>query len=222
MLQNSDHGKSPKRTVIITGASGRLGSRMVSFFREQGFRVVGIGRGSDFEADLTDEPATVETFAEIGRRHGAIWALVHTVGTWEERSLEQSSLRDWQRMQDINLTSTFLCFREAVSLMAPNGGRLIAITSQQGADGARANQAAYAAAKAGVVRLVEAVAEELHPRGIMVYALVPSTIIYDGNVNSRGILADQLVTSAIHLCGPSGQIGSGDMWRMYQSRKERS
>ena len=192
---------------------------MVRRFRAQGYAVAGVGRGCEFEADLTAESEVVRVFEAIGRRHGAAYALVHTVGAWGLRPLEKTTLQQWQRWMDVNLTSTFLCFREAVRLMRSGGsGRLIAIASAQGADRGCARQAAYAAAKAGVVRLVEAAADEFRDVGITAHALAPSTILY-GDAGAAGVPASALVDATLLLCSPAGASASGATWRLYGSRQ---
>ena len=206
--------------MIITGAAGRLGKRMAERFRDAGYDVAGVGRRCAWEADLTAEQEVSRVFDEIERRHGPLYALVHTVGMWASSPLGDTNLADWKQMLDVNLTSTFLCFREAARRMGPAGGRLIAITAAQGADRGRSRQAAYAAAKAGVVRLVEAAAEEYHTRGITAHALAPSMIVYDGRRGS-GVPAADLVQAALFLCGKGGASANGTTWRMYGSRPGR-
>ncbi len=206
-----------ERVAVITGASGRLGTRMAERFLVGGYVVVGVGTGCDFEADLTVESEVKRVFEEIGNDHGTIFALVHTAGMWGAQPLAETTLKDWQLMMDVNLTSTFLCFREAARLMGQSGGRLVAITSAQGADRGIARQAAYAAAKAGVVRLVEAAAQEYRARDITAHAVAPSAIIY-GDRDAAGVSASDLVDAVLFLCGPAGASASGATWRLYGTR----
>ena len=200
--------------VVVTGAAGRLGSRMAARFRANGYPVVAIGKGQDFEADLTIGQNVQRIFDAIGRRHGRIFALVHTVGTWRAQPLADTTPKDWEQMMKTNLTSTFLCFRAALRLMTAGDGRLIAITSAQGADGARAEQAAYAASKAGVMRLVEAAADEYRAHGISAHALAPSVITY-GEEDGAGVPAKDLVDAALFLCSAAGKSSSGATLRLY-------
>ncbi len=204
------------RTVIITGAAGRLGSRMMAGFRASGYAVAGVGHGSDYEADLTVEDAVAQVFDTIVKHHGPIFALIHTVGMWQARPLADSSVQDWELMMRVNLTSTFLCFREAARWMQTGDGRLIAVTSSQGADRARAKQAAYAASKAGIIRLVEAAAREYQGRGISSHALAPSVITF-GDPGAAGVPASALVQAALFLCSAAGKSASGDTMRFYGS-----
>src|SRR5690625_2683669 len=110
------------RHIVITGASGRLGSRLTEAFavsrakvtaivRERASADVELDDDQVFEADLTDAASADRAFASIEERHGPIDALVHTVGTWAETPLLTAYLDDWWRVNGINLMSTSLSFR---------------------------------------------------------------------------------------------------------------
>ncbi len=81
--------------VVVTGAAGRLGSRMMQRFADQGASVAAIDQdpcrlpagapGQVFKANVTDETEVVAIFQQIGETFGAIDALVHTVGAWALR-----------------------------------------------------------------------------------------------------------------------------------------
>lgn len=211
--------------VVVTGAAGRLGGRMMQRFADQGARVAAIDQdpcrlpagapGQVFKANVTDETEVVALFQQIGETFGAIDALVHTVGAWAGRPFLDTSLDDWEEIVRLNLTSAFLCFREAARLMQGRGGRLIGIASGQGADRGRAQQGAYSAAKAGIVRLVEAVAEEFEGTGITAHAIAPSSIVFDEAGDQKGVPVSDLVDLALYLCGPAGASLNGATLRAY-------
>ena len=221
MSQPSLHEK----IVVITGAGGRLGQRMMERFAELGATLVAINRspvdlpdgadGRSFEFDATDEEAVATCFQQVAGVYGRVDVLVHTVGTWDGRPFLETSLDDWGRIIRINLTSAFLCFREAARLMQEHGGRLIGIASGQGADQGQAEQGAYSAAKAGVVRLVEAVAGEFTGTGITAHAIAPSFILYDEDGDQDGVSAARLVDLAVTLSGPAGDALNGAVLRAY-------
>ncbi|GAB5518298.1 MAG: SDR family oxidoreductase [Rhodothermales bacterium] len=215
------------QTIVITGAAGRLGQRLVKAFAEAGATIVALvykaeaaydlpfpedAEGWAFPVDVTDEQQVVEVFAHIHEQIGPIDGLIHTVGTWGQTPFTETSLADWQRMLDLNLTSAFLTFREAIKAM-DNGGRLIAYTSAHGADGGHAKQGAYGAAKAGLIRLVEAVADEYADQGITAHALAPSTIAFDDDTD--GVSADDLVELTMMVAtAPAGPL-SGQVIKAY-------
>ncbi len=221
---------SSKR-IVVTGGGGRLGSRMVEQFAQNGARVVALviteeeaGRvpvGSAPEGvvtvkrlDITSEPSVESCFSEIGERIGSINALVHTVGMWSGSPLIETRLEDWDLIFQVNLTSTFLCFREAARLMQADGGTLIGISSRQGADRGVAQQAAYSATKAGVVKLVEAAAAEFAEDGIRCHSIAPSTILFDDN--GEGVPAADIIELAAFLIARGASL-NGATIRAYGS-----
>jgi NAD(P)-dependent dehydrogenase (short-subunit alcohol dehydrogenase family) len=213
-------------SVLVTGASGRLGRVVVRRLLDAGARVValdavrpeGLPDGvAVLAADLTDRPAVQQAFEEVDREVGPLGALVHTVGMWAGQPLAETHLADWRRVMDVNLTSTFLCFREAARRMLaqPAGGRLVAIASRQGAERGVAEQAAYSASKAGVVRLVEASAAEYGGR-ITAAAVAPSTILFGGEEEgAKGVSAEAVADLCVYLCGEGGPIHNGTVLRAY-------
>ncbi len=218
------------RVVVITGANGRLGRRMVQGFAGAGATVAGLVRNEAdaaevpragdvqvFVADVTDEAAVEAAFDAVVRRCGRVDALVHTVGAWEARPLLETTPAQWAAMLARNLTSAFLCFRAAARVMQAggHGGRLIAFASGQGADRGAAKQAAYSAAKAGVVRLVEAVAAEFAGTGLTAHAVAPSMILYDDEAGAEGVRADDLVALCRYLCTDAGAALNGATLRAY-------
>lgn len=216
-----------EKVIVITGASGRLGQRLVEGFAQHGATLAAIDLNADtvtlpagvsgkaFSANVTQEEAVVAVFQQIEAELGPADALLHTVGTWDGRLFLETSFEDWQRLIDLNLTSAFLCFREATQQMAGRGGRLIGIASGQGADKGRAEQAAYSASKAGVVRLVEAIAEEYNGTGLTAYAIAPSAIVFDENSDSKGVPVGDLVDLALYLCTPAAASLNGATLRAY-------
>ena len=202
------------KTVVITGAGGRLGQRLVARFEEIGAHVVSVGRAdtTQLTLDLTKEAEVRDAFARIKHQYDRIDALVHAVGMWSEWPLLDTRLEDWEHMMRVNLTSSFLCFREAARQMLPAGGTLIGICARSGLEAAVARGGAYAASKAGLLRLVEAVAAE-YPV-LRTYALAPSIIRYGKNTGT-GVHADDLTELAIQLCSESAAALSGTALQAY-------
>lgn len=203
--------------VLITGAAGRLGTVTIHGFLEAGYRVVGLDRQEKSDAaapilavDATDEESVARGFDHIVSAHGTPSVLIHTVGMWAMAPLAETKLEDWRTMMEVNLTSTFVLFREAARRMAASGGTLIAMASRQGSVQGAAQQGAYSASKAGVVRLVEAVAAEYAGTGLTAHAVAPSMILFGGEgEDARGVSAEDLVQHFLHLCSPAGASLSG-------------
>ena len=217
------------KVIVVTGAAGRLGRRIVQQFAEEGASIAAVVRNEDeahklpfpengegwaFPIDLTDERLVRAGFDEIRRHFDGLDAVVHTVGGWEARPLTQTSADEWKRMIDVNLTTTFLCFREAVRVM-DGPGALIAFSSRQGADAGAAEQGGYAAAKAGIVRLVESISDEYRERGITAHAVAPSTILYDDG--TQGVDVDDVIEVCRSIITKTGPALSGATIRAYGS-----
>ncbi len=219
------------KVVVVTGAGGRLGRQLLHRLAQEGARLAAVVRTAEqarqlqlpegtegvvFHANLTDEAQVAACFGKIWDRFGYVDVLVHAAGLWAERPLLEMTLEDWRMLLDANLTSTFLCFREAVRLMrGRSGGRLIAFASMQGADRGRARQAAYSAAKGGLVRLVEAIGSELAAEGITAHVIVPSVIQYDEGSKGAGVTATELAELCVYLCTPAGAALNGMVIRAY-------
>ncbi len=219
-------------TVVITGATGTLGRALIAAFAARGATLalvvkdpadaagLAIPPGTHawaFPADVTDETAVVQAFEAMQAQFGHLDVLVHGAGAWASSALVETTLADWRGLLDLNLTSAFLCVREAARHMTADSdgmrtGRVFAIASRQGADGGVAEQAAYSAAKAGVVRLVESVADEFKGR-IAAHCIAPSAIAH--TPGEAGVTADALAALVVSLCGPSGDLLSGVTLRAY-------
>ena len=230
------------RVVAVTGAAGRLGRRLTRRLLAQGVTVAAVDRPDPLEAldpldddrayayplNATDEDAVSDGFAQIRSAHDRLDALVHTVGTWAGAPLLETAQADFERLLRLNLTSAFLCFREAARQMqkdrASEEGEapakcLVGIASGQGADRGASQQYGYSASKAGVVRLVEAAASELQGAGITTCAIAPSTILFDENPDREGVPAERLVALIEHVLSPAGDALNGAVLRAYGSAR---
>lgn len=210
------------RVILVTGAAGRLGRVVVRQLEAAGARVAAVDRtemdGETFSlaADVTDEASIHQAFESIEAELGAADGLVHTVGMWAGTPFAETSVDNWETVMRVNLTSTFLMFREAARRMAGRGGRLVGITSGQGADRGVAQQGAYSASKAGVMRLVESIAAEYEGTGLTASALAPSTILFGGeDASATGVSVDEVASWCVRLCGPEGEAYNGQVVRAY-------
>jgi 3-oxoacyl-[acyl-carrier protein] reductase len=215
------------KIVVVTGASGTLGQALLDTFAptratlaaivptEAEAQKIRVPQGADlwaFPADVTDETAVRDTFDGIADQFGGVDVLLHAVGSWQASPLLDTALDDWRRVLDLNLTSAFLCFREATRRMTGRTGRLVAFASRQGADRAPAEQAAYAASKAGLIRLVESTAAEFQGH-ITAHAIAPSMLAPDGSEN--GVSTSTIATLCLRLCTEAGDALNGATLRAY-------
>lgn len=181
------------RIVLITGATGGLGSVVTRAFLAAGDTVVGTARsmpapdslGPGFVAiasDLTDPAAAGKLVQSMLQRFDRIDTLVHGMGGFSGgQPIAETDDGTWDRMMSLNLHSAFHIFRAVIPHMrAAARGRIVAIASRAGVEPA-ANIAGYAASKAALVSLVRSAALENKDRGITVNAILPGTMDTDTN-----------------------------------------
>lgn len=210
------------RIIVVTGAAGRLGRVVVRQLEAAGARVAALDRdapdgGALAQAvDVTDAQSVEQAFDAIEEELGAPDGVIHTVGMWKGEPFAETSVESWETVLRVNLMSTFLVFREAVRRMQGRAGRLVGITSGQGADGGVAEQAAYSASKAGVLRVVESVAAEYVGTGLTAVALAPSTILFgDEDADAEGVPVEAVAGWCVRLCGSEAETLNGQVVRAY-------
>jgi NAD(P)-dependent dehydrogenase (short-subunit alcohol dehydrogenase family) len=127
--------------------------------------------------DARDEERVSAIIADIAQRAGRLDILVNTIGGFAAgKPVTELETETFERMLELNLLPTFLLSKYAAREMARNQwGRIINVSSRAAVSGRR-NASAYAVAKAGVVTLTEAQAEETRDQGITVNAVLPSII----------------------------------------------
>ena len=175
------------KTIAVTGAFGILGTAVVQALLAHGANVAAIDRADaprDPAAlgaaslhggiDLGDATAATAAFDAIATAHGGLHGLVNIAGGFRWEKVAGASLEGWDAMYQMNLRTAVAACQAALAHL-PDGGRIVNIGAN-GAVKAGAGMGAYAASKAGVMRLTEALAEELKDRGITVNALLPSII----------------------------------------------
>lgn len=183
------------KSVLVTGASGGIGSAIALELARRGWRVAlqyrsnreaavrleeeicrqgGMARA--YGADLTDEAQVDALFSAAEKDFGFLEGLVNNAGVAWKGLFTDMSLSDWRGVMDADLTSVFLCCRRALPpMIRQKRGSIVNVSSMWGEVGASC-EAAYSAAKAGVIGLTKALAKEEGPSGIRVNCLAPGVI----------------------------------------------
>ncbi|HUB44886.1 MAG TPA: 3-oxoacyl-[acyl-carrier-protein] reductase [Acetobacteraceae bacterium] len=180
------------KAALITGASGGIGAGVARVLHAQGAAVVLSGTRADalqtLAAELGDrahvcpadlrDPAAPEALVEAAEAAaGPLAILVNNAGLTRDMLALRMSDESWQAVLDVDLTAPFRLARAALrGMLRRRAGRIINISSIVGATG-NAGQANYAAAKAGLVGMTKALAQEVASRGITVNVVAPGFVV---------------------------------------------
>ena len=132
-----------------------------------------------FQADLTDEAATVNMVRQAAGFLGGLDVLVNNAGGLvARRALGEVDLSFWQKVIDVNMTSMMLVTREAVPYLAKaNGASIVNVSSLAGRKGGHGGSLVYSTTKGAVLTLTRALSGELGAQGIRVNAVAPGLIL---------------------------------------------
>jgi len=214
------------KVALVTGAARNIGKAIADVYAENGARVVyadvlvdeaarAAARHPGCKAaamDVTDEGQVDAVIDQTVGEFGRLDIVVNNAGTNTEKhrvTIDQFPREEWDRLIDIDLNGLFLVSKAAARVMVQQGsGRIINIASVLGLVPARL-QCAYVAAKAGVVNLTKAMALELAPRGVLVNAIAPGSILTVGTerlfYGKDAQFADRIRQMLAHI--PLGQPG---------------
>jgi NAD(P)-dependent dehydrogenase (short-subunit alcohol dehydrogenase family) len=218
------------KTVLITGATGAVGSGIARSILETGAKMVLTGRRqkaleslaeelnmpSDrvllFAADISNSGDVSGLMAAIKDRFEGADILLNIAGGWSGGAkLADMSEKDWDAALGMNLRSAFLINRAVLPFMIERGwGRIVNFASKA-AESPVSKQCGYNVSKAGVVALTASVASEYRRNGIAANVLLPSIIDTPGNRKqmpdadfSRWVSVEDLAAVVLMLCGKEG------------------
>ena len=181
-----------EKKVLITGATGGIGSAMAKRMAKQGADLVLSGTKKDsletlsseigdncysFAADLAKKEEIKNLVIWAIEKMGGIDILVNNAGITRDNLSIRMSDEDWDDVINVNLTASFLLSRDCLKVMLKKRwGRIINITSVVGVMG-NAGQSNYAASKAGMIGMTKSIASEVSSRGITVNCISPGYVV---------------------------------------------
>jgi NAD(P)-dependent dehydrogenase (short-subunit alcohol dehydrogenase family) len=181
-------GRMEGKVCFVTGASGGIGAASVELFEREGASVAGVDlhEGApgelSLQADVTDEQQVIDALAATRERFGRIDVLFNNAGISpdDDRSVLETGLDAWERVQAVNLRSVFLCCKHGIPHLLENDGPLrgsvINTASFVAVMGAATSQISYTASKGGVLALSRELGVEFARRGVRVNALCPGPV----------------------------------------------
>jgi NAD(P)-dependent dehydrogenase (short-subunit alcohol dehydrogenase family) len=178
-------GRLEGRVCVITGAAGGIGAASAEAFAREGARVVGVDLVPDapgelsLQADVTDDAAVRAMYARVRDQLGRIDVLFNNAGIspTDDGSVLDTSLEAWQRVQDVNLKSVFLCCKHGIPhLLEGGGGSVINTASFVATMGAATSQISYSASKGAVLSLSRELGVQFAREGVRVNALCPGPV----------------------------------------------
>jgi NAD(P)-dependent dehydrogenase (short-subunit alcohol dehydrogenase family) len=174
------------KVCVITGAASGIGAETAARFRAEGAKVVGVDLRDDspgvdlaLACDVADEESVRGMFARARDAFGKLDVLFNNAGISpdDDVSVLDTSVEAWQRVQDVNLRSVFLCCKYGIPHLLDNGGgSVINTASFVAVMGAATSQISYTASKGAVLALSRELGVEFGRRGVRVNALCPGPV----------------------------------------------
>ena len=207
------------KKVLITGASGGIGGALVKKFLSLNAKVLGTGTNEEKLKNLKNEfdkittkkfdisnHSLIEKFIEEANEElGGLDVLINNAGINRDNLSLRMKDDEWQKVIDINLSSTFLLSKYAIKKMLKGDfGRIINITSIVGHTG-NIGQSNYAASKAGIIGMSKSLSIEYSKKNITVNCVSPGFIVSDMTNNIPEKIKSILLSKI-----PMGKMGSGE------------
>lgn len=212
-----------RKTVLITGGSRGIGAAAVERFAADGWDVAFCWHSSEeaaaqvaqkagafsIQADVADPASVNQMVGRAERELGHIDVLVNNAGLGQFGLLTDLTDQEWDRLLAVNLSSVFYAIRAVLpGMIRRKSGCILNLSSIWGMCGGSC-EAAYSAAKAGVIGLTKALAKEVGPSGIRVNCVAPGAV--DTEMNARLSLEERVALeeeTPLLRMGTPGEIAS--------------
>lgn len=219
-----------EKVVIVTGASSGIGRGIAEAFGTEKAKVVvnynsqrgeaeevveaiekAGGKGLAIKADVSEEDQVMAMFEEAKEHFGDIDILINNAGIQKDSSFLNMSFKEWQQVIDVNLSSQFLCAREAARHYMMRGmkkgerslGCIICVSSVHELI-PWAGHVNYAASKGGIMQLMKSIAQELGEHQIRINSIAPGAIRTPIN---EEVWSDKKKMTELLKLVPYGRIG---------------
>jgi NAD(P)-dependent dehydrogenase (short-subunit alcohol dehydrogenase family) len=208
--------KSGRRVAVVTGAAQGIGKRTAEVLAAEGYDLAlvdlrdpeGPAGALPLVGDVSSEDAVDGFAAQVEERFGGVDVLVNNAGISMIEPAEETTLDQWRRVLDVNLTGPFLLSRAfGRAMLAAGTGAIVNVASIAGIRGV-ADRAAYNASKHGLVGLTRTLAAEWGGRGVRVNAVCPGWVKteMDDDAQDAGLYVDDDIVGQV----PMGRFASPD------------
>jgi len=208
------------KNIIVTGATGGIGNSIIKKLYEAGANIVASGTRENKLEDIKknyknikilqfdiSQNDKIEEFVEnvTTELGGSLDCVINNAGITQDNLAIRMGLKEWQKVIDINLTSTFLISKFAIKKMLKNkSGKIINITSVVGHTG-NLGQVNYSSSKAGIIAMSKSLAIEYAKKNININCISPGFIKTEMTDKIDEKFKDSIISKI-----PSARLGEPD------------